>query len=248
MAAGTVALAGMAVSAASQGIAAGRARKMAHNIKSDAQAAIDGMTVPDITNPYSNVEDLSYLAEDLSGQMYNPYSNIGVATRAAEIQTEQADIALANTLDTLRATGASAGGATALAQAALKSKQGVSATIQQQEAQNEKLRAQGQAMLQEAQIKEQQRIQGVQLSEGQRTQMAEAKGRAFEMQMEENRYQNEMDYYRSLQNFGMRQGMQSMADQWGAIGGFAAGVGQAGAKGLFDDWGISKDDFITPGT
>ena len=35
------------------------------------------------------------------------------------MQAEEADIALANTLDTLRATGASAGGATALAQAAL---------------------------------------------------------------------------------------------------------------------------------
>ena len=44
------------------------------------------------------------------------------ATKAAEIQIEESDIALANTLDTLRATGASAGGATALAQAALRSK------------------------------------------------------------------------------------------------------------------------------
>ena len=64
------------------------------------------------------------------------------------MQIEQADISLANTLDTLRATGAGAGGATALAQAALQSKKGVSASIEQQEVQNEKLRAQGEANLQ----------------------------------------------------------------------------------------------------
>ena len=58
----------------------------------------------------------------------------------AEMQIEEADIALANTLDTLRATGAGAGGATALAQAALQSKKGVAASIEQQESQNEKLR------------------------------------------------------------------------------------------------------------
>ena len=75
--------------------------------------------------------------------------SLGVATQAAEMQIEEADIALANTLDTLRATGASAGGATALAQAALQSKKGVSASIEQQEAQNEKLRAQGESQLEQ---------------------------------------------------------------------------------------------------
>ena len=60
------------------------------------------------------------------------------------MQAEQSDIALANTLDTLRETGKAAGGATALAQAALKSKQNISSTIEKQEVQNEKLKAQGQ--------------------------------------------------------------------------------------------------------
>ena len=41
------------------------------------------------------------------------------------------------------ASGAGAGGATALAQAALKSKRGISANIQQQEAANQKAAAQG---------------------------------------------------------------------------------------------------------
>ena len=80
-----------------------------------------------VTNPYENLS--------------NPYANLGVATKAAEMQAEQADMALANTLDSLRQTGG--GGATALAQAALRSKQGVSANIQQQEAQNQRLMAQG---------------------------------------------------------------------------------------------------------
>ena len=73
----------------------------------------------------------------------NEYANLGVATQAAEMQAEEADIALANTLDTMRATGAGAGGATALAQMALDSKKGIAASIEAQESSNEKLRAKG---------------------------------------------------------------------------------------------------------
>ena len=83
--------------------------------------------------------------EDNRQAITNPYANLSVATQAAEFQAEQADISLANTLDTLQATGAGAGGATALAQAALQSKKGVSASLEQQEANNEKLRADGEA-------------------------------------------------------------------------------------------------------
>ena len=42
-------------------------------------------------------------------------------------------------------TGQAAGGATALAQAALQSKRGIAASINAQEAQNNKMRAEGQA-------------------------------------------------------------------------------------------------------
>jgi hypothetical protein len=80
-----------------------------------------------ISNPYAGVTNLSGMAKDLSGMVSNPFANLGVATQAAEIQIEEADIALANTLDTLRAIGSGAGGATALAQAALQSKKGVAA-------------------------------------------------------------------------------------------------------------------------
>ena len=51
----------------------------------------------EIINPYEGVTDLS-------GMITNPYASLGVATQAAEIQIEQADISLANTLDTIRAT------------------------------------------------------------------------------------------------------------------------------------------------
>ena len=78
----------------------------------------------------------------------NPYANLGVATQAAEFQAEQADMALSSTLDAMTASGASAGGATALARAALQSQRGISASIQQQESQNAKLAAQGDAQMQ----------------------------------------------------------------------------------------------------
>ena len=89
-----------------------------------------------IINPYEEIKDLS-------GQITNPFENMGVATNAARTQAEEADIALANTLDTMRETGMGAGGATALAQAALRSKKGIAANIEQQEVRNAKLAAQG---------------------------------------------------------------------------------------------------------
>jgi hypothetical protein len=140
-----------------------------------------------IPNPYANFRDLSDIAKDLSGNMSNAYANLGVATQAAEFQAEQADISLANTLDTLRATGASAGGATALAQAALQSKKSVSASIEQQEAQNEKLKAQGAADLQNAKLEEGKRIQNAKFQEGQRMQIAGAEGVKFQYGEQESR-------------------------------------------------------------
>ncbi len=112
-----------------------------------------------IPDPYENIQDLSHMIR-------NPYANMAVATGAAEMQAEEADIALANTLDTLRASGSSAGGATALAQAALRSKKGIAANIQQQEAQNARLYAQGEAQVVQMQMAEKQRIQGGAVSGG----------------------------------------------------------------------------------
>jgi ribosomal protein S8E len=140
-----------------------------------------------ITNPYAGVKDLSSMAKDLSSMVSNPYANLGVATKAADIQIEQTDIALANTLDTLRATGASAGGATALAQAALQSKKGVAANLEQQEAQNDKLRAQGESKLEMLKMQEAQRLQTIGMSEAQRIQQAGVAGEQFMFSTRERR-------------------------------------------------------------
>ena len=148
------------------------------------------------------------MAKDLSGQMSNPFANLGVATQAAEIQIEEADIALANTLDTLRATGASAGGATALAQAALQSKKGVAASIEQQEARNEEMKARGEQALQQQKVSEQQRLQSIAISEGQRVQAADAAGKQFVFQTQEDRTNADLDRASGQQT----QARQSIAD------------------------------------
>ena len=129
-----------------------------------------------IINPYEGVKDLSSMVSDLSGIASNPYANLGVATQAAEIEIEQADISLANALDTIRATGSGAGGATALAQAALQSKKGVAASIEKQEANNEQLRAQGEANLQSIKMAEAQRVQQTLMGEQGRLQEAAVAG------------------------------------------------------------------------
>jgi len=146
-----------------------------------------------IINPYETTKDMSSIAKDLSGTLSNPFANLGVATNAAKFEAEQIDVSLANTLDTLKDTGAGAGGATALAQAALKAKQGISSNIESQEANNEKMKAQGEANLQEAKMQEKQRVQGVQLDEARRVQSAEAAGKSFMFGAQENREQQKID-------------------------------------------------------
>jgi len=184
-----------------------------------------------IVNPYAGVTDISGMAQDLSGLMSNPFENLGVATQAAQIQIEEADIALANTLDTIRATGSGAGGATALAQAALQSKKGVAASIEQQEAQNEKLRAQGESQLQQAKMSEQQRVQGVQISEAQRVQQAEAAGKQFKFQTQEQRDDAKLDRFsgqESQSRANVAQANQAGAAAWSgaisSIGGIAGAL------------------------
>jgi|TARA_R110000824_G_scaffold401729_1_gene614190 hypothetical protein len=154
----------------------------------------------EIINPY----------KDLSSMISNPFSNLSVATGAAEIQIEQADIALANTLDTLRSTGASAGGATALAQAALKSKKGVAAGIEQQEKNNEDKRAAGEKQKQDALMREGQRVQ---------------QGEAWEFAQREQRQMQELDRTAALLGAARQAEAQAASDQTGAITGAIGAVG-----------------------
>lgn len=132
-----------------------------------------------IVNPYEDVVNLSDMVSDLSSMLSNPFDSLGVATEAAEMQAEEADIALANTLDILRATGASAGGATALARMALESKKGIASDIQKQEVNNNKLRAQAQENLINNKMNEAKRQQGVAFGEAQRIQQADVAGKEF---------------------------------------------------------------------
>lgn len=185
-----------------------------------------------VINPYAGVTSLADMAKDLSGELSNPFANLGVATKAAEIQIEQSDIALANTLDTLRSTGASAGGATALAQAALKSKQGVSASIEQQEAQNEKLKAQGKADLESKKLAEQQRIQGIQISEGAREQQAQAQGKAFKFNATEQRQTAKINRVAGQLANQEQAAAQAQQDQSAAWAGAFSGVGSALTAGV----------------
>jgi hypothetical protein len=185
-----------------------------------------------VINPYSGTKSLADMAKDLSGELSNPFANLGVATKAAEIQIEQSDIALANTLDTLRATGASAGGATALAQAALRSKQNVAASIEQQEAKNEQLKAQGEATLQTQRVAEQQRLQGIQISEGQRVQQADALGKQFEFNAKEARTNQKLNRLAGQQAQAQQQAAQAAADQSAAWAGAFSGIGSAISAGV----------------
>ena len=167
-----------------------------------------------IVNPYQNLS--------------NPYQNLAVATEGARFQAEQADIALANTLDNLRQTGS--GGATALAQAALQSKKGVSASIEQQEVQNQKLQAAGQLQVD----------------------LAKAKGEAFAFGARERREQQDLD---RLQRQADIARAQQIAATSGAISALGAGLGALGGGILPPQIGSvnnnilpTYEDVFTPAT
>ena len=226
MGAGTTALVGMGVSALSSSIGAGVSARRAARRAKEMRLALENFenNRQDVINPYAGVEDLSDMATNLSDRITNPFADLAVATQAAEMQAEEADIALANTLDTLRATGA--GGATALAQAALKSKKGIAASIEQQEAQNEKLRAEGERMRQQAVIDEERRIQGIEISEGQRVQEAEAKGLAYKFQAQEARDNAKIDRMYGEMRSAQLQQEQSQADLFGNISGAFGNIAQ----------------------
>ena len=227
-----------AVASTAVGVAgANKQRRSAQRNKSKADREIESLkkSRQSIINPYAGAKNLSGLAKDTSLGLGNPFASLGVATSAAEIQIEEADIALANTLDTLRATGASAGGATALAQAALQSKKGVAASIEQQEARNEELKARGQQQLDQIKMSEQQRLQNVSISEGQRLQTTDAAGKQFVFEQQENRTNADLDRAsgqerQAQQNIASANAAKSsaIAGGFGALGSMAGAVVGAG--------------------
>jgi len=200
-----------------------REMRRQRSLKREAKANMDQAIADrqDIINPYAGVTDLSGLASDLSSMISNPFENLQVSTAAAEMQAEETDIALANTLQTLEQTGASAGGATALAMAALKSKQQVSASIEQQEAKNAELKARGEQAAQAQKVAATQRYQDTLIEQGQRVQDAEIAGEIFQYQAQEARTNADINMYNSMyQGFASNQAAASMASAQsiGAIG------------------------------
>ena len=215
------AIIGAAVSVAGGIIGASRAKREARRRENQAralEAKLNNLEAnrQEIIDPYANVTDLRSM-------LSNPFANLSVATKATEMQMEQTDIALANTLDTIRATGGSAGGATALAQAALQSKKDIAANIEQQEVANEKQRLAGEAQLQQQQM-----------AEARRQQQADVAGAQFVFQQQEARDIQQLN--RLSNQIGALRGAatQARADQTaaitGAIGGAASILGSA-------DWG-----------
>ena len=192
---------GLGVSALSGligGIGAGRAKRAARRRERAAAARVMALE--------ANRQDIP----DFGQEFENPFANLQVATRAAEMQAEQQDISLASTLDTLRATGASAGGATALARAAAQSKRGVSASIQQQEARNAQLRAQGE-------------VQATQMR--QRAQMAQ-------FQAQEAREMQQLNREASLQSSYSQQAAAYQSQQGQMIGQAVGSLATLGVGGL----------------
>ncbi len=163
----------------------------------------------EVINPYEDVKSLSSMIS-------NPFANLSVATKAAEIKIEEADISLANTLDAVKATGG-AGSATALANAALRSKKDVAASVEQQEKANEDKRAAGEQQMQRAKMAEEQRIQS-----------AEAAGKQFVFGATESREQAQIDRTYAEMMGAEQSRAQAKADQTGAITGMFGSLASIG--------------------
>ena len=166
-------------------------------------------TRPDFKNPYENMQNQF---KDLN----NPYANLTVATEAFKMEAEQADQALANSLDVMMETGQAAGGATALAQAALQSKRGIAASIQAQETQNRKMAAQGAASVAMAKAQGAQRVDEMR-----------AKGDAMEQSDAIGFHEKKMNRAAGLMENAQQNGKDAQAARSAAI----AGIGDSIAQG-----------------
>jgi len=199
---------GQGISGLFQSIGAGSKARRAAREAANAEARVKSLEAnrQAIIDPYAEIKDLSSMIS-------NPFAGLQVATQAAEFQARESDISLAATLDTIRATGGGAGGATALAQQAARAKQQISASIEQQEAANSRLRAEGEMKLQQVQMSEAARVQG-----------ARASGKAFVFGQQEQRELRQLER------------AQSMAEQYRAI---EAGQRQAASQGFGQALGVA---------
>ena len=228
----SVAVAGSAVGA----ISAHQGKQRAKGQMMTAQRELEELELnrQDVINPYEGVTNLSDMVSDVSNMASNPFANLSVSTAAAEMQVEEADIALANTLDTLRATGASAGGATALARMALESKKGVAASIEQQESQNQQYRARGEERLQGIEMTEAKRVQNVGLSQAEKVQKADVEGAIYEFETQESRTEQQLNRKQGQIDNASQRMQSANAAKGAAIGGGISAVGNIfGSKAAY---------------
>ena len=193
------------------GLFTNNAAERAQRNAAEASQKLEGLLAnrQEVINPYAGVSDLSSM-------ITNPFANLQVATGAAEMQARETDISLASTLDAIRASGG--GSATALAQAAARSKQGIAASIEQQEAQNARLRAQG----------EQQAMQ-MRMSEAQRMQEAGILGQTFQFQAQEQRDVADISRQAALQQQYEQQYQDAKANQAALMGSIFSTIGSIAA-------------------
>jgi len=227
--AAAIGLIGQGVSSLIGAFGAGRRRRDAADLRRAQQRKIAQLEASrqEIINPYSGVKDLSAMIS-------NPYANLQVATSAAEMQAQETDISLASTLDVLRATGLGAGGATALARAAARGKQEIAADIERQEAENIRLRAQGEAALQEARMREAQRVQE-----------AEVSGEAFVYGQREAREIAALERAQGMLEQAQMGEAGAISAQQAAFGGIAGSLAGLGAMGLEGSFARNPERLLT---
>ena len=182
-----------------------RAEQRAANAEFNAQkSAFQNQT---FSNEFANLENT---AEDLT-----------VNQQASQFQAQQTDAALAQSMDAAIASGGAAGGAQAIAAAALQSKAGISADLARQESTNQAMRAQQAA----------------------RNQMSEAQG-ADDLQLRNyTKSQQLLNMASGRKNAADAARQQATAGLISGIGSIAGGLATGGAAGALGKVGSFMGKF-----
>lgn len=157
------------------------------------------------TNTYANLENT---AEDLT-----------VNQQASNFQAQETDRALAQGLDAITQTGGGGGGAQAIANAALASKQNISADLSRQEQQNQQLRA----------------------SQAANNQRLEAQGEAALQQQQYNQKGEILDLAGSRLGAAKEARAKATQDLIGGIGSVAGGIVSGGLGDIGNLFGTKTE-------
>jgi hypothetical protein len=176
------------------------------------------------------VIDQSQKIRNLKNQVNNPYANLGVAMQSANLQMEQTDQALANTLETINATGMGAGGASALAKAAAQSKAGIAASIETQEANNQKLRIEGEQKAQDTKINIEKQALAEEVAAFERQDERDVSKMNRLAGLQDRAQQNQMMYQQAAQEQSM-QAMGAVTDLGTSMMSMAGGMPGGGGGG-----------------